>query len=479
MRTLYTTLLIVLLPFVLLRMFIRGFRDQGYWRRWRERFGYIDPQGRQPLARISHRISPISRRRFVFTGDFLRERNNRAYCRPKKIVCGNKDQARSVISGEKCGLIWLHAVSVGEVRVASLLLQRLIEIRPDHGFHITTTTPTGAEMVRRLFGESFSHSYFPYDLPWCVSRFLDRLQPSLVLMIETEIWPNLLQSCYQKNIPVCLLNARLSESSFNRYNKAPGFTRQTVRHISLVAAKSESDRERFIRLGVEKHRAVCPGNLKFDISLDKAVFDEAARLRSKWGNERKTWVAGSTHPGEDEIVLQAHKQVLQGYPDALLILAPRHPQRAPDIARLCKRSGLSCRHASKSVEDAAAIQVIIADQLGELPKFYALSDAAFVGGSLVSRGGQNPLEAAVAAVPVLAGPDTTNFTDVYQRLDEAGAVITINGSSELATQLISWFDEPDTGKAAGRAARLVVEQNRGAVNRTLACLPFMERGQSP
>jgi 3-deoxy-D-manno-octulosonic-acid transferase len=402
------------------RLFIRGFRDDRYWLRWYERFGKVQIQG----------------------------------CRP---------------------VIWLHAVSVGEVRVASVLFRRLMDCYPDYQWHITTTTPTGAEMVQRLFGESLSHSYYPYDLPWFVSRFLDRLRPSLVLIIETEIWPNLFHACHLRHIPLCLLNARLSESSFNRYNKLPHFTRQTLRHITLVTAKCESDQERFIKLGVDKDRVVCQGNIKFDIKFDKVVFDDAAMLRRKWGNGSKVWVAGSKHPGEDEVVLDAHKHVLKKYPDALLILVPRHPQRADDIASLCDKSGLTCVYSSKTVENTSTVQVIIGNQLGELPQFYTASDVAFVGGSLVTHGGQNPLEPAVAGVPILTGPAIANFKDVYQKLNEAGAVITINDSMDLSKQLNTWFDEPDSGKSVGQSARQVVEQNNGAVTRTLDYLqPYIE-----
>ncbi len=420
MRLFYTVLLICLLPFILLRLMVRGFRDNRYWQNWNNRFGNLQIQNPQPV-------------------------------------------------------IWLHAVSVGEVRAASVLLKRLIEHYPDYQYHITTTTPTGAEMVQRLFGSSLSHSYYPYDLPWFVNRFLDRLQPSLVLIIETEIWPNLFHACHQRHIPLCLLNARLSASSFNRYRKLAQFTKQTLGHLALVTAKNASDRERFIKLGVDEGRVVCPGNLKFDIEFDKTVFDKAAVQRSRWEGGRKVWVAGSTHPGEEEIVLGAHKTVLEKYPGALLILVPRHPERASEIVRLCNKAGLTHVLSSEAGENAPTSTVIIGDRIGELPQFYAVSDIAFVGGSLVPHGGQNPLEPAVVAVPILMGPSISNFKDVYQKLNDAGAVFTINDGMGLAMQLNTWFKDPDSAMAVGQLARRVVEQNKGAVNRTIDYLqPYIE-----
>ena len=415
MRVLYTAILVCLLPFVLLRLAVRGFRDNRYWQHCRERFGYVQNQGSRPV-------------------------------------------------------IWLHAVSVGEVRAASILLHRLMECYPDYKWHITTVTPTGAEMVQQIFGKTLLHSYLPYDLPWFVNRFLDRLRPSLVLIIETEIWPNLFQACHRRNIPLCMLNARMSESSYNQYRIPAHLTQQTLRHLTLVTAKSELDRERFIKLGVDKAKVVCPGNLKFDININESIIEDAAKLRRKWGVGRKVWVAGSTHPGEDEVVIGAHKLVLNKHPGTLLILVPRHPERADELASLCGKAGLNWVYSSELAENTLTTQVIIGDQIGELLQFYAASDVAFVGGSLIPHGGQNLLEPAAAGTPILTGPNVANFKDVYQMLNDAGAVITINGSQDLAMQLNAWFDEPDKGKAIGQSARQVVEQNKGAVKRTLEYL---------
>jgi 3-deoxy-D-manno-octulosonic-acid transferase len=412
---LYSTILACLLPFVLLRLAIRGFRDNRYWQRCRERFGYVQNQESRPV-------------------------------------------------------IWLHAVSVGEVRAASILMHRLMERYPDYQWHITTVTPTGAEMVQQIFGDTLSHSYLPYDLPWFVNRFLDRLCPSLVLIMETEIWPNLFQACHQRNIPLCMLNARMSESSCNRYTRLARFTQQTLNHLTLVTAKSELDRERFIKLGVDKAQVVCPGNVKFDINLSEAVFSEAEKLRRKRLDGSKIWTAGSTHPGEDEVVIDAHLRVLKKYPDTLLILVPRHPERVGDLAKLCDKAGLTWKYSSEGIETILSVQIIIGDRIGELLQFYAASDVAFVGGSLIPHGGQNLLEPAAVSVPILTGPNVGNFKDVYQILNKADAVVTIKDCEDLAMQLSTWFEEPGLAKAVGQSAWQVVEQNKGAVNRTLELL---------
>ena len=415
MRVLYTAILVCLLPFVLLRLAVRGFRDNRYWQRCRERFGYVQYQGSRPV-------------------------------------------------------IWLHAVSVGEVRVASILMHRLMECYPDYQWYITTVTPTGAEMVQQVFGDNLSHSYFPYDLPWLVNRFLDRLRPSLVLIIETEIWPNLFQACHRRNIPLCMLNARMSESSYNQYRIPAHLTQQTLHYLTLVTAKSDLDRERFIKLGVDKAKVVCPGNLKFDININESIIEDAEKLHRQWGVGRKVWVAGSTHPGEDEIVINAHKHVLKKHPGTLLILVPRHPERAGELASLCDKAELNWVYSSELAENTFTTQVMIGNRIGELLQFYAASDAAFVGGSLIPHGGQNLLEPAVAGTPILTGPNVANFKDVYQMLNGADAVVTVNDCKDLEIQLNAWFDEPDIGKAVGRSARQVVEQNKGAVKRTLTYL---------
>lgn len=414
----YSVVWLFLLPVVLLRLLILGFRDPRYWQRWPERFG--------------------------FTGNVTR--------RP---------------------VIWVHAVSVGEVRAALPLVKALITRYPEIGLHITTTTPTGADTVTRLFGQRVTHSYFPYDIHSAMQRVLKRINPSLVLVMETEIWPNLFHACRRRGIPLCLVNARLSADSFKRYKRFSLLSRQTLRAVSLVTAKSEADRRRFVELGIDPGRIVCPGNLKFDIDPDPVVQDQAMRLRSLWGEQRRVWVAGSTHPGEDEVMLAAHGRVLQQYPDTVLVLVPRHPERAGRIAGLCEQVGLRYSLSSDADFDRST-QVVVGDQLGELQVFYAAANVAFVGGSLVPHGGQNPLEPAIYGVPVLTGPDIRNFEDVYQKLDAAGALITVNDDVQLARQLCEWLAEPASALSAGRAGKRVAGENRGAVMNTIGYLkPFL------
>ena len=412
-RFLYTVLLTLLLPFALLRLYMRGFRDPRYRQRWPERLGLI------PAA----------------TGR----------------------------------TIWLHAVSVGEVRAAIPLINALLVSEPDCRLHITTTTPTGAETVEQLLGARVSHSYFPYDLPWPVRYTLKQLQPEMVLIMETEIWPNLFFACGDRGIPLYLINARLSEKSLQRYRHAGRLISTALHQVTLIAAKSAEDRERWTSLGVDVGRVKDVGNLKFDLSLDPATASQAAVWHSRWRN-RRVWVAGSTHPGEDEQVLEAQFGLLKTHPSALLVLVPRHPEGASDVIRQCQQLKLNGLLASRANDLAETIQVVVADTIGELPAFYQACDVAFIGGSLVAHGGQNPLEAAVAGVPVLAGPCTENFADVYQRLAEAGAVITVRSSEELASKISDWFDNVEAVTAAGLSARAVVEKNKGATQRTLMLL---------
>lgn len=414
-RFLYSVLLAFLLPFALLRLYVRGFREPRYRQRWTQRLGFI----------------PVS---------------------------------------EPGQTIWLHAVSVGEVRAAIPLVRALLERYPACRLHITTTTPTGAATLEQLFSGQVSHSYFPYDLPWSVGQYLERLRPVRVLVMETEIWPNLFYACARRDIPLCLLNARLSETSLQAYRRVSGLMAKALQQVTMIAARSEADRRRWLTLGADAGRVTVVGNLKFDLVVEPSTTDQAAEWRRRWGNTRRVWVAGSTHPGEDRQVLKAQQRLLRTQPAALLILVPRHPERAGDIMALCQQLDLNSLLSGQANRLDESVQVLVGDRLGELAVFYQACETAFIGGSLVPHGGQNPLEAVVAGVPVVTGKHTENFADVYQLLAAANAVVTVKSSAQLADTTRSWFEDPAAAQVAVRNAREVLEQNTGATQRTLVLL---------
>jgi len=412
MRAVYTLLLYLLSPLVLSRLWWRGRRNPGYRRRWKERFGFIPALPELPV-------------------------------------------------------IWLHAVSVGEAQAAQPLVKRLLAEYPDHRILMTTTTPTGADQVRRLFDGEVVHRYFPYDLPPIVRRYLDAVHPRLVLVMETEIWPNLLAACKDREIPVVLVNARLSPRSARGYRGLGSLTRQALEKLSYIAAQTADDAGRFSALGAPRDRIVETGSLKFDIRLPASVTEQAEVLRLAWGLDRPVWVAASTHDGEEQQVLAAHARVLEAFPQALLVLVPRHPERFGAVTEMVKNAGY--RYRCRSTQGAAepATQVYVGDTMGELPMFFAAADVAFVGGSLVGVGGHNVLEPAALGVPVIFGPHMFNFAVIADLFLAQGAARRVTDEAELAAVVSEWLGDSGTRARVGDAGRRVVKANRGALDRTL------------
>ncbi|WP_129139795.1 lipid IV(A) 3-deoxy-D-manno-octulosonic acid transferase [Modicisalibacter coralii] len=363
--------------------------------------------------------------------------------------------------------LWIHTASVGEVVTAAPLIRGLIQRYPATAIIVTTMTATGAERVDSLFRGEVSHYFLPLDFPGATRRFLDRLAPTLAIVAETELWPNLLEACAQRSVPVLLANGRLSEGAFHTYRRFAALSHGMLQQVAWVGAKSSLDAERFRALGCPSERVVVTGALKFDLQVDERLRADSERLRSRWG-ERPVWVAGSTHPGEDEAVLAAHARLRRSHPQALLVLVPRHPQRFEAVAELCRSQGVSLARRSRGETPTADTAVLLGDTMGELMRFYGAADLAFVGGSLVPVGGHNLLEPAALGTPVLSGPQLDNLREIADTLAAANARCEVSDGDALGDALIALFDDPDERRRLGAAGQAVVDDNRGALARTLA-----------
>ncbi|MCK0769224.1 lipid IV(A) 3-deoxy-D-manno-octulosonic acid transferase [Chromohalobacter canadensis] len=365
--------------------------------------------------------------------------------------------------------IWLHAASVGEVLAARPLIEALALRHADHRLVVTTMTATGAERVRALFPAeryALTHYFLPLDFPGAARRFVKRLRPRLAIIVETELWPNLLAACERQHVPVVVANARLSDKAFQGYRKVAPLLRGALGAVSWLAAKSPADLERFTALGLAGERGDVVGSIKFDLPINAELRDEGERLHTQWG-ARFVWVAGSTHEGEDEQVLAAHARLRRTHPQALLVLVPRHPQRFSAVAELCEARGECLARRSQGETPSAETSVLLGDTMGELMRFYAAADAAFVGGSLVPIGGHNLLEPAALGVPVLTGPHLENFQDIAETLREAQALCEIGDAEALGDALATLADDPDQRRRLGAAGEAVVAANRGALEKTL------------
>ena len=402
-----------LLPYALFNLVWRGLRYPAYWSRWPERFG-----------------------------------------------CG------ASVGGGKS--IWIHAVSVGEVRSAAQLVRALGRRYPDHRLMVTTGTPTGSEQVRELFADRVSHSYVPYDLPGAVRRFMDRVAPEFAVVAETELWPNLFGECGKRGIPLFLVNVRISPDSLRRYKRVPVATNAMLANAGLLCAQSRWDARQLEDLGVSRGLIHVTGNLKFDAPVKESVLAEGRKLRRLWGRERFVLIAASTHPGEERRVLEAFGRLKARFPHLLLVVVPRHPERFTRVARLCRRKGRNVvRRTGHTGELAPDVDIVVGDTMGELQKLYAASDVAFVGGSLVAVGGHNILEACAVGVPVIFGPHMFQAEEVGAKAVERGAARRVADFAGLADAVGAYVERPELLDAAAAAARALVVDNRGALERTL------------
>ena len=424
LRVLYSAALYLLLPITLYHLVWRGFHQRAYFQRWRERYAaYEELREDAPL--------------------------------------------------------WLHAVSVGEVNAAAPLVDALRAARPDLRLVVTTITPTGSERVQALWGDGVTHVYLPYDLPGAVGRFLDHFRPALALIVETELWPNLLFGCRDRGIPTHILNARLSARSLRGYRVLAPLIRRALRTVRLVAAQSREDGRRFVQLGAMRERVQVTGNLKFDMApTDAAEFLQA--FTEVRGVSGPVWIAASTHEDEEAAVLEAHRLLRERHPDALLLWAPRHPERFRAVAQHARAKGYVTATRSEDHWPAADTEVFVADTLGELGSFYACAQVAFVGGSLQPIGGHNLLEPAATGTAILSGPHLHNFADIARRLREAGAMRVVTDAAALGAALIELFEAPESrAQMASNAARLL-EDGRGALARTLSLIePVLPAGGRP
>lgn len=370
-------------------------------------------------------------------------------------------------------VIWLHTVSVGETRAAASLVKRLQETYPHHRILITLTTPTGREAAGQLYGDSATIVYLPYDYPFAVRRFLNHFKPQLGVLLETEIWFNLIHACHDASVPLLLLNARLSEKSASRYARYPHLARQGLTELSAIAAQSREDAERLTALGA--HPVAVMGNLKFDIAPPAAQLALGAQLREKFGAGRKVFLAASTRNGEEELLLDAISAVK--IPGLLTVIVPRHPQRFDEVAALLERRG--CRYLRRSGADGVdpATAFVLGDSMGELFAYYAACDIALIGGSLLPFGGQNLIEASACGKPVIVGPHTYNFTEVSALAVQSRAAVLVKDPDELAQAVKALLSDPARCAEMGRAGREFVERNQGATARALVCIrQFMPDG---
>jgi len=419
-RITYSLLLYLLLPLTLLRLLWRGLRAPAYWKRWGERFG-VYGRGRPQIQ------------------------------------------------------LWFHAVSVGEfVAMVPLVRALMKEVSADQ-ILVTTMTPTGSARVMAEFGDRIHHLYLPYDLPGAVRRFLNHFQPQLAIVMETELWPNLFHQCGQQQIPLLLANVRLSQHSFEGYQRwAEPLVKEALEQVSWAGLQGEADRNRLIKLGMNPEKAEVTGSIKFDLTLPESLGEQGKSLRNELGAQRPTWIAASTREGEEQYVLKAHQQILQQIPDALLILVPRHPERFNSVARQVESAGFQLVRRSDPRPGPpplrgreAVAEVYLGDTMGEMLLLYAASDVAYVGGSLVPTGSHNMLEPAALGKPVLFGPHRFNFAEISQMLIDQGAAQEVLDADQLAAAVIDLLQNPEKQQQQGRQGQRVVEQNRGALDRLL------------
>lgn len=415
-RHLYTLLLHLALPLIALRLALRARKASAYARRIRERFSF----GLPPM---------------------------------------------------QTGGIWVHAVSVGESIAAAPMIRALQARHPELPITVTCMTPTGSERIQALFGDSVQHCYLPYDLPWAAARFLNRVKPRLAVVMETELWPNHIHQCAKRGIPVAVANARLSERSARGYARFGKLTAPMLAELSLIAVQTQAEAQRFLALGARPECVDVTGSIKYDLKIDAELPQRAAELRRQWQTEqRPVWIAASTHAGEDEIILAAHRQLLKTRTDALLILVPRHPERFEAVHELCLNQGLTTRRRSTGQDVQAGDQVLLGDTMGELLFLYALADIAFVGGSLVANGGHNLLEPAALGKPVLSGPHLFNFLEIATQLREAGALSEVENAEQLTGRLATLLDAPTEMARMSQAGLAVLKANQGALQRLLTGL---------
>jgi len=362
-------------------------------------------------------------------------------------------------------VIWVHCVSVGEFNAARPLIDQILDIYPEHKLAITTTTITGAEAVRNHYQDQVIHYFFPFDLPFIVGPFVNKINPVACILLETEIWPNLINNLNKKAIPVMLINARLSERSLNKYQKfSSKLVQKTINQLILIGSQNDLSSERFLSLGALPDKVVTVGNLKFD-SNEKDNPNTTQSLQQMIG-QRRVVVFASTREGEEKKIIQSYVNLKDKF-DALLIIVPRHPQRFNEVFNLIVDSGLKVKRRSDGLGCDESNEVLLGDSMGELLSYYSVCDIAFIGGSLIDTGGQNMLEAAAAAKPILFGPSVFNFEKIAQLFLEKDAAIQVGDADELMKTISSLLLDDTKRQKLGENAKNSFEKNRGAVDRLM------------
>ncbi|SMN11538.1 Lipid IVA 3-deoxy-D-manno-octulosonic acid transferase [often with also] [uncultured Candidatus Thioglobus sp.] len=355
--------------------------------------------------------------------------------------------------------IWLHCVSVGEFRAAIPLIDALIKQYPSHKILITSTTPTGSRAILAHYKNTVLHLYFPFDLPFIVKRYVQKIQPDLCLLLETEIWPNLINALKNNNIPSLLVNARLSQRSLEKYQKfAPKLAKQTLNNFTVIAAQNQKSTQRFIELGVRKNKIVTAGNIKFDLNpvVDKAITDELDTLTGS----RKVVVFASTHKGEEEKIINAYNKHKI---EALLIIVPRHPERFNEVYKLAQKHNIKIAKRSDK-QYCADYEMLLGDSMGEMMSYFDIADVVFMGGSLVATGGHNMLEPAALSKPILFGPTVFNFAEIAADLLQKNGAIQVQTANELMTEISVLLDDSAKSETLGKNANQTFKSQQGAVD---------------
>jgi len=419
LRFLYTNLFVLALPIVLLRLYWRGFKAPAYRLHWRERLGFYNPQ-------------------------------------------------------KQTNVIWLHAVSVGEIEAALPLIKALISHYPQNKFLITTTTPTAATRINTVFGNKVTQIYLPYDIPNIIQRFLKHFQPKIALIMETEIWPNLFFAIKQAQIPLFILNARLSVKSCNGYQKIPALTKLSLSCVNMILTQTITDAQRFQAIGAETKQLQTVGNLKFALSLDPQLFTQAQQIRTNIFPDRFVWIIASTHAGEEKIFLNLYASLKRQIPELLLVLVPRHPERFVTVAKQIQATQLSFITRSSGKVCTKETAIYLADSMGELKLFYAAADVAFVGGSLVNTGGHNILEPAAIGIPIMFGKYMHNFQAIANEFLEHQAAIQCHNSDQIQAELLNLYQQIAYRSKLINNGKNIFQGHQDVINKILPILkPYL------
>jgi 3-deoxy-D-manno-octulosonic-acid transferase len=370
---------------------------------------------------------------------------------------------RRTVAAPSAPTFWIHAVSVGETRAAQPLIAALRQHYPDHRIVVTHMTPSGRETSEMLFGDEIERLYLPYDTPGATNRFLRAIRPKLGIIMETELWPNLIANCRTQGIPLLLVNARLSERSAKRYAQFSSLTPLALNGLAAIGAQSGQDASRLKDLGATN--ILVTGNMKFDIEVPAYQLELGVKFRQQMG-ERKVLLAASTRVGEEKLILDAWRKV-GADSTALLVIVPRHPQRFDEVAELASHYGFRVQRRSQNETLADTTHILIGDSMGEMFAWYAAADVAFVGGSLLDYGSQNLIEPCAVGTPVLIGPSTFNFADAAQEAVSCGAARTISDANALVSAVLELLADPDARTAMGNAGRLFCNSHRGATAQTM------------